>query len=190
MGFTSVIVCRKDVVVFSPISLSSVCLCHVALCLFPLQLSLDLAASPRLCYGASRSPPPWRLLSLHLLSLPLIRPWFRMRRPHARTRAQEETAGGHATSIDLNHGDDCVPTGARARGPDAVLLYAAQDDERGEGRRGRHLHRLLTALHRACPPGPRQEVVAIEVNREYCELGRPVVDKAGVAHRVDFHEGV
>jgi predicted O-methyltransferase YrrM len=32
-------------------------------------------------------------------------------------------------------------------------------------------------------------VVAIDVNREYYELGRPVIEKAGVAHKVDFREG-
>jgi predicted O-methyltransferase YrrM len=31
-------------------------------------------------------------------------------------------------------------------------------------------------------------VVAIDVNREYYELGRPVIEKAGVAHKVDFRE--
>uniref|UniRef100_A0ACD5YBL4 Uncharacterized protein n=1 Tax=Avena sativa TaxID=4498 RepID=A0ACD5YBL4_AVESA len=32
-------------------------------------------------------------------------------------------------------------------------------------------------------------VVAIDVNREYFDLGLPVIKKAGVAHKVDFHEG-
>ncbi|KAM0854187.1 hypothetical protein ACQ4PT_050589 [Festuca glaucescens] len=33
------------------------------------------------------------------------------------------------------------------------------------------------------------KVVAIDVNCEYYELGRPVIEKAGVAHKVDFREG-
>ncbi|KAE8806140.1 Caffeoyl-CoA O-methyltransferase [Hordeum vulgare] len=33
------------------------------------------------------------------------------------------------------------------------------------------------------------QVVAIDANREYYELGRPVIEKAGVAHKVDFREG-
>uniref|UniRef100_A0ACD6AIF0 Uncharacterized protein n=1 Tax=Avena sativa TaxID=4498 RepID=A0ACD6AIF0_AVESA len=33
------------------------------------------------------------------------------------------------------------------------------------------------------------EVVAIDVSREYYELGRPVIEKAGVAHKVDFRAG-
>nr|XP_051202294.1 tricin synthase 1-like [Lolium perenne] len=33
------------------------------------------------------------------------------------------------------------------------------------------------------------KVFAIDVNREYYELGRPVIEKAGVAHKVDFRVG-
>ncbi|KAI4977556.1 hypothetical protein ZWY2020_059693 [Hordeum vulgare] len=33
------------------------------------------------------------------------------------------------------------------------------------------------------------QVVAIDANREYYELGRPVIEEAGVAHKVDFREG-
>ncbi|KAM0897082.1 hypothetical protein ACQ4PT_022800 [Festuca glaucescens] len=33
------------------------------------------------------------------------------------------------------------------------------------------------------------KVVAIDVNCEYYELGRPVIEKAGVAHKVDLSEG-
>lgn len=32
-------------------------------------------------------------------------------------------------------------------------------------------------------------IVAIDVSREYYDLGRPVIEKAGVAHKVDFREG-
>ncbi|XP_044958685.1 tricin synthase 1-like isoform X3 [Hordeum vulgare subsp. vulgare] len=45
---------------------------------------------------------------------------------------------------------------------------------------------LLTAAL-ALPAGGK--VVAIDANREYYELGRPVIEKAGVAHKVDFREG-
>lgn len=44
---------------------------------------------------------------------------------------------------------------------------------------------LTTAL--ALPAGGK--VVAIDASREYYELGRPVIEKAGVAHKVDFREG-
>ncbi|PAN36015.1 hypothetical protein GQ55_6G239700 [Panicum hallii var. hallii] len=44
---------------------------------------------------------------------------------------------------------------------------------------------LATAL--ALPDDGK--VVAIDVNREYYELGRPFLEKAGVAHKVDFREG-
>ncbi|KQJ98831.1 hypothetical protein BRADI_3g39380v3 [Brachypodium distachyon] len=33
------------------------------------------------------------------------------------------------------------------------------------------------------------KVVGIDVNRDYYELGRPVIEKAGVAHKVDFRQG-
>jgi predicted O-methyltransferase YrrM len=33
------------------------------------------------------------------------------------------------------------------------------------------------------------KVVAIDVNREYYELGRPVIEKAGMEHKVDFRVG-
>lgn len=29
----------------------------------------------------------------------------------------------------------------------------------------------------------------MDVNREYYELGLPVIEKAGVAHKIDFREG-
>lgn len=44
---------------------------------------------------------------------------------------------------------------------------------------------LATAL--AIPDDGR--VVAIDVSREYFDLGLPVIAKAGVAHKVDFREG-
>ncbi|KAM3316807.1 hypothetical protein ACQJBY_034774 [Aegilops geniculata] len=44
---------------------------------------------------------------------------------------------------------------------------------------------LSTAL--ALPAGGK--VVAIDVSRECYELGRPVIEAAGVAHKVDFREG-
>ena len=44
---------------------------------------------------------------------------------------------------------------------------------------------LATAL---ALPGDGK-VVAIDVSREYYEVGRPFLDKAGVAHKVDFREG-
>ena len=44
---------------------------------------------------------------------------------------------------------------------------------------------LATAL--ALPTDGR--VVAIDVSREYYEVGRPFFEKAGVAHKVDFREG-
>ncbi|XP_015696187.1 tricin synthase 2-like [Oryza brachyantha] len=44
---------------------------------------------------------------------------------------------------------------------------------------------LATAL--ALPDDGR--VVAIDVSREYFDLGLPVIKKAGVAHKVDFREG-
>ncbi|XP_040382995.1 caffeoyl-CoA O-methyltransferase 1-like [Oryza brachyantha] len=44
---------------------------------------------------------------------------------------------------------------------------------------------LATAL--ALPDDGR--VVAIDVSRDYYELGRPAIEKAGVAHKVDFRQG-
>ncbi|KAG2579617.1 hypothetical protein PVAP13_6NG264800 [Panicum virgatum] len=44
---------------------------------------------------------------------------------------------------------------------------------------------LATAL--AIPNDGR--IVAIDVSREFFDLGRPVIEKAGVAHKVDFREG-
>ncbi|MFS7965356.1 putative class I-like SAM-dependent O-methyltransferase [Helianthus anomalus] len=32
------------------------------------------------------------------------------------------------------------------------------------------------------------QIVAIDVNREYYEIGRPVIEKAGVEHKIDFIE--
>ena len=29
----------------------------------------------------------------------------------------------------------------------------------------------------------------MDVNREYYELGLPIIEKAGVAHKIDFREG-
>jgi len=31
--------------------------------------------------------------------------------------------------------------------------------------------------------------LALDVNREYYELGLPIIQKAGVAHKIDFREG-
>ncbi|KAL6644602.1 hypothetical protein ACP70R_016210 [Stipagrostis hirtigluma subsp. patula] len=44
---------------------------------------------------------------------------------------------------------------------------------------------LATAL--ALPDDGK--VIAIDVDREYYEVGRPFIEKAGVAHKVDFREG-
>ncbi|CAO2173259.1 unnamed protein product [Urochloa humidicola] len=44
---------------------------------------------------------------------------------------------------------------------------------------------LATAL--ALPDDGK--VIAIDVDREYYEIGRPFIEKAGVAHKVDFREG-
>ncbi|KAL6859036.1 hypothetical protein ACP4OV_018038 [Aristida adscensionis] len=44
---------------------------------------------------------------------------------------------------------------------------------------------LATAL--ALPEDGK--VIAIDVDREYYEVGRPYIEKAGVAHKVDFREG-
>ncbi|CAJ2635385.1 caffeoyl-CoA O-methyltransferase 5-like [Trifolium pratense] len=33
------------------------------------------------------------------------------------------------------------------------------------------------------------KVLALDVNREYYELGLPIIEKAGVAHKIDFREG-
>nr|ACU20512.1 unknown [Glycine max] len=33
------------------------------------------------------------------------------------------------------------------------------------------------------------KILAMDVNREYYELGLPVIEKAGVAHKIDFREG-
>ncbi|CAO2202378.1 unnamed protein product [Urochloa humidicola] len=44
---------------------------------------------------------------------------------------------------------------------------------------------LATAL--AIPDDGK--IIAIDVSREYFDLGRPVIEKAGVAHKVDFREG-
>ncbi|GLJ31607.1 hypothetical protein SUGI_0634520 [Cryptomeria japonica] len=43
---------------------------------------------------------------------------------------------------------------------------------------------LCTAL--ALPPDGK--VIAIDINRESYDLGRPIIEKAGVAHRIDFRE--
>ncbi|KAG4379072.1 hypothetical protein GLYMA_17G171100v4 [Glycine max] len=44
---------------------------------------------------------------------------------------------------------------------------------------------LSTAL--ALPPDGK--ILALDVNREYYELGLPIIQKAGVAHKIDFREG-
>ncbi|KAK8471498.1 hypothetical protein PHAVU_003G242350 [Phaseolus vulgaris] len=44
---------------------------------------------------------------------------------------------------------------------------------------------LSTAL--ALPPDGK--ILALDVNREYYELGLPIIEKAGVAHKIDFKEG-
>lgn len=33
------------------------------------------------------------------------------------------------------------------------------------------------------------KILALDVNREYYELGLPIIEKAGVAHKIDFREG-
>ncbi|CAO2184117.1 unnamed protein product [Urochloa humidicola] len=44
---------------------------------------------------------------------------------------------------------------------------------------------LATAL--AIPDDGK--IIAIDVSREYFDLGRPVIEKAGVAHKINFREG-
>jgi len=34
-----------------------------------------------------------------------------------------------------------------------------------------------------------KQILAMDINREYYELGLPVIEKAGVAHKIDFREG-
>lgn len=34
-----------------------------------------------------------------------------------------------------------------------------------------------------------QQILAMDINRENYELGLPVIEKAGVAHKIDFREG-
>lgn len=50
------------------------------------------------------------------------------------------------------------------------------------------IHMHMISIH-ACLISHAWQVVAIDVNRKYYELGRPVIEKAGVAHKVDFREG-
>nr|AFX98064.1 caffeoyl-CoA O-methyltransferase [Cunninghamia lanceolata] len=45
---------------------------------------------------------------------------------------------------------------------------------------------LCTAL--ALPPDGK--VIGIDMNRESYNLGRPIIEKAGVAHKIDFREGL
>lgn len=33
------------------------------------------------------------------------------------------------------------------------------------------------------------QILAMDINRENYELGLPVIEKAGVAHKIDFREG-
>ncbi|KAJ3707450.1 hypothetical protein LUZ61_011155 [Rhynchospora tenuis] len=33
------------------------------------------------------------------------------------------------------------------------------------------------------------QIIAIDMKREYYEIGRPIIEKAGMAHKVDFREG-
>ncbi|GLJ31608.1 hypothetical protein SUGI_0634530 [Cryptomeria japonica] len=44
---------------------------------------------------------------------------------------------------------------------------------------------LCTAL--ALPPDGK--VIGIDINRESYDLGRPIIEKAGIAHKIDFREG-
>jgi caffeoyl-CoA O-methyltransferase/tricin synthase len=82
-----------------------------------------------------------------------------------------------------------VHGGAPGRG--AAAADADQAERRQERHRGGRLHDftscslLATAL--ALPDDGK--VVAIDVSREYYELGLPFIEKAGVAHKVDFREG-
>jgi caffeoyl-CoA O-methyltransferase len=32
-------------------------------------------------------------------------------------------------------------------------------------------------------------VLALDINREYYDLGLPMIEKAGVTHKIDFREG-
>ena len=33
------------------------------------------------------------------------------------------------------------------------------------------------------------QILAMDVNKEHYELGLPIIEKAGVAHKIDFREG-
>ncbi|KAH9666663.1 Caffeoyl-CoA O-methyltransferase 1 [Citrus sinensis] len=44
---------------------------------------------------------------------------------------------------------------------------------------------LVTAL--AIPDDGK--ILAMDINREYYELGLPIIEKAGIAHKIDFREG-
>ena len=78
---------------------------------------------------------------------------------------------------------------AVAAGRGAIPVAAVQGDGRPEHHREVGVFTggsvLATAL--AIPNDGR--IVAIDVSREFFDLGRPVIEKAGVAHKVDFREG-
>ncbi|XP_020110402.1 caffeoyl-CoA O-methyltransferase-like [Ananas comosus] len=50
----------------------------------------------------------------------------------------------------------------------------------------RRLHRYSSRTALASPTTP---ILAMDINRENYELGLPVIEKAGVAHKIDFREG-
>jgi caffeoyl-CoA O-methyltransferase len=33
------------------------------------------------------------------------------------------------------------------------------------------------------------QITAMDINRENYDMGRPIIEKAGVAHKIDFREG-
>ena len=35
-----------------------------------------------------------------------------------------------------------------------------------------------------------QQIIAIDMNRENYQLGAPVIEKAGLSHKIDFREGL
>lgn len=37
--------------------------------------------------------------------------------------------------------------------------------------------------------GTLSQILAMDINRENYDLGRPIIEKAGVAHKIDFREG-
>ena len=101
----------------------------------------------------------------------------------------------------------------------AVLEHASQAHQCQEHHGDRRLHWLLSSGHSPCSPRWRKgrkmvidqhsnhpstykkmlwlkkigswllQILAMDINKENYELGLPVIQKAGVAHKIDFKEG-